>query len=71
MAFDRLIRFVNEDDKVLYGNLDQVYHSRDIIGLEVEVLGGNLKDGFTKTSNRAKVKKVRDANSLLNVSNIH
>ena len=67
MSFDRLIRFVSEDDKVFYGNLDQVLHSRDIIGRKVEVLAGSLNDGFTKTTSRAKVKKVRDSNILLDV----
>ena len=59
MSFDRLIRFVTENDKTVYGNLDTAMAADQIVGLEVQVVCGSLENGFQKTEESAKVKKVR------------
>lgn len=58
MSFDRLIRFVNEDGKKVYGNLESPLPADQIVGLEVQLVTGSLEDGFQKTDRRATVKRV-------------
>ena len=57
MSFDRFIRFVDENNVILYGNLLEALPSEKILGLEVEILSGNPKEGFSKTSQKATVVK--------------
>jgi len=54
MAFERLIRFENEKGHVVYGNLEKEIPTKEIEGSVVEVIDGNIENGFSKTS----VKKV-------------
>ena len=58
MPFDRLIRFVDEQDQVHYGNLTESLASPSIIGLDVELLSGSIETDFQPTGRRVKVKKV-------------
>ncbi|CAI6038898.1 unnamed protein product [Clonostachys chloroleuca] len=58
MSFDRLIRFVDEEGRKSFGDLDKPLSAKDIIGSEVQVLVGTFKYGFTKTSEKRKVKKL-------------
>ena len=58
MSFDRFIRFIDENDSVLYGNLEEPLSSHAIIGSEVKVLSGTPEDGFLKTEKKATVAKV-------------
>lgn len=58
MSFDRLIRFVDENGKQRYGNLEHPHGAKEIEGSEVQLLGGDLQGGFHKSSERATVKKV-------------
>ena len=58
MSFERLIRFVDENDNTIYGNLKEALPSQKILGLDVQVLSGSLEDGFLETNKTAKVKKV-------------
>jgi hypothetical protein len=57
-SFDRLIRFQTSDGKEVYGNLAQEVLTREIEGSEVEVLEGDLKSGFRKSGDKAKVQKL-------------
>lgn len=59
MSFDRLIRFLDDEGRTTYGNVEKPSAAKDIIGQEVLVLEGNFQDGFTKTTERRKVSKVR------------
>ena len=54
---------MGEDDTIVYGNLEQALPSQKIVGLEVQILSGNIEDGFRKTENRTTVKKVRTSSS--------
>ncbi|KAG7040304.1 hypothetical protein JMJ77_0009915 [Colletotrichum scovillei] len=69
MSFERLIRFVDDEGRTSYGNLDKVLTAKEIIGIQVNVVIGSLQDGFTKTNERRTVKKllnpVPDAPSVL------
>jgi len=58
MAFERLIRFENEKGHVVYGNLEKEIPTKEIEGSVVEVIDGNIENGFSKTSQKATVKKV-------------
>ncbi len=58
MAFERLIRFVDETDKVQYGNLAEELPTKQIAGSVVEVVEGSVESGFSKTGKTAKVKSV-------------
>jgi transcription initiation factor TFIIH subunit 2 len=57
-AFERLIRFENQEGKTIYGNLEKETSTRDIEGSSVEVLEGDVKGGFRKTGGKATVGKV-------------
>jgi hypothetical protein len=57
-SFDRLIRFQTADGKTIYGNLAQEVPTREIEGRDVEVLEGDLKSGFKKSGDKAKVQKL-------------
>lgn len=59
MSFDRLIRFVDGEGRTAFGNLDKPFAAKEIIGTEVQVLVGTFQYGFTKTSEKRTVKKVR------------
>lgn len=59
MAFERLIRFVDQDDQKIYGYLETSLPADQIVGLEVQVISGSLEAGFVRTDQRATVKKVR------------
>lgn len=58
MAFERLIRFEDEEGKVVYGNLEKETPTKEIEGSVVEVIDGSIEKGFSKTSPKATVKKV-------------
>ncbi|RSL56895.1 hypothetical protein BHE90_014371 [Fusarium euwallaceae] len=58
MTFDRLIRFVDEEGRKTFGNLDKPLAAGEIVGTEVQVLVGTFQYGFTKTSEKRKVKKL-------------
>ncbi|KAH7393043.1 hypothetical protein BKA66DRAFT_487078 [Pyrenochaeta sp. MPI-SDFR-AT-0127] len=57
-AFERLIRFQADDGKIVYGNLEKETPTRDIQGSQVEVLEGDVKNGFKKTGGKATVSKL-------------
>lgn len=57
-AFERLIRFQTEDGNVRYGNLEEEVPTREIEGMEVEVLDGDVERGFKKSGGKATVKKL-------------
>lgn len=57
-AFERLIRFQNDEGKIVYGNLEKETPTREIEGKEVEVLEGDVQTGFKKTGGKAKVGKL-------------
>lgn len=59
MSFDRLIRFVDDEGKTSFGNLEKASAANDIVGTKVQVLQGNLENGFTKTDEKRVVQKVR------------
>lgn len=59
MAFERLIRFVNDAGEIVYGNLEKETPTKEIEGSVVEVIDGSIEKGFSKTSQKATVKKVR------------
>jgi transcription initiation factor TFIIH subunit 2 len=58
MAFERLIRFIDDKDEVVYGNLEKETPTKEIEGSVVEVIDGSIEKGFSKTSQKATVKKV-------------
>jgi transcription initiation factor TFIIH subunit 2 len=58
MAFERLIRFENEEGKTVYGDLCAGIPTEKIQGSTVAVVDGDIDAGFTNTSRRAIVKKV-------------
>jgi transcription initiation factor TFIIH subunit 2 len=58
MAFERLIRFENEKGDVVYGNLEKETPTKEIEGSIVEVIDGSIEKGFSKTTQKATVKKV-------------
>jgi hypothetical protein len=57
MTFKRLIRFENENGEVVYGNLEKETPTKEIEGSVVEVIDGSIEKGFSKTSQKATVKK--------------
>ncbi|OAL01944.1 hypothetical protein IQ06DRAFT_218743 [Phaeosphaeriaceae sp. SRC1lsM3a] len=57
-SFERLIRFESADGNVKYGNLEKEVPTREIEGSEVEVLHGDIKSGFKKSGEKAKVGKL-------------
>ncbi|KAF1944881.1 hypothetical protein EJ02DRAFT_501093 [Clathrospora elynae] len=57
-AFERLIRFENDEGKIVYGNLEKETPTREIEGSEVELLEGGVGKGFRKTVGRARVVKL-------------
>lgn len=58
MSFNRLIRFVDDQGRTSYGDLDEAFSAKEIIGKEVQPLVGTLQYGFTKTNEKRVVKKV-------------
>jgi transcription initiation factor TFIIH subunit 2 len=58
MAFERLIRFVDEKGEVVYGNLEEETPTKEIEGSVVKVIDGSIEKGFSKTNQKATVKKV-------------
>ncbi|KAF3798748.1 Fumarylacetoacetate hydrolase domain-containing protein 2 [Colletotrichum gloeosporioides] len=67
MSFDRLIRFVDEEGRTSYGDLDKPLAAKEIIGTQVTVVVGTLQHGFTKTNEKRTVKEVRSALSPIEV----
>ncbi|KAF4424112.1 Fumarylacetoacetate hydrolase domain-containing protein 2-like protein [Colletotrichum fructicola] len=67
MSFDRLIRFVDGEGRTSYGDLAKPLAAKEIIGIQVNVVVGNLQYGFTRTNEKRTVAKVRipDAPSVL------
>ncbi|KXH37428.1 hypothetical protein CSIM01_06196 [Colletotrichum simmondsii] len=57
MSFERLIRFVDDEGRTSYGDLDKVLAAKEIVGIQVNVVVGSLQNGFTKTNERRTVKK--------------
>ncbi|KAF2710997.1 hypothetical protein K504DRAFT_481012 [Pleomassaria siparia CBS 279.74] len=58
MSFERLIRFEADDGKTYYGNLNRETPTLEIEGSKVEVLSGDVKEGFRKTGGEAIVSKL-------------
>lgn len=58
MGFDRLIRFVDTDGAICYGNLDKETPLDAIEGTDVTVLAGSIDEGFNTTSEFKKVARV-------------
>lgn len=56
--FERLIRFESIDGATVYGDVTDASALKNLVGATVNVLDGNLQDGFTKTARTATVKKV-------------
>ena len=54
-AFARLIRFKTADGTIKYGDLGSETPTREIRGKEVELLEGDVKAGFRKSGETAKV----------------
>ncbi|KAE9580741.1 Fumarylacetoacetate hydrolase domain-containing protein 2 [Colletotrichum fructicola] len=69
MSFDRLIRFVDGEGRTSYGDLAKPLAAKEIIGIQVNVVVGNLQYGFTRTNEKRTVAKllnpVPDAPSVL------
>jgi transcription initiation factor TFIIH subunit 2 len=63
MAFERLIRFVSSDGQTQYGNLPKQLPTKEIEGSEVEILKGDIENGFEQTGQKATVKKVSSSPS--------
>lgn len=57
-AFSHLIRFEADDGKTYYGDLAKETPTREIQGKEVDVLEGDVKNGFGKTGSKATVSKL-------------
>ncbi|KAJ9161076.1 Fumarylacetoacetate hydrolase domain-containing protein 2 [Coniochaeta hoffmannii] len=57
MSFQRLVRFVNEQGRTLYGDLKSETPS-DLTGVEVEVLEGDIQSGFKSTGRKDKISKL-------------
>ncbi len=58
MAFERLIRFEDGKGDIVYGNLENETPTKEIEGSVVEIIDGSLEEGFSKTGQKATVKKV-------------
>ena len=59
MPFNRLIRFVDGKGRIAFGDVDKPFAAKDIIGAEVEILVGTFQYGFTRTSEKRRVKQVK------------
>jgi transcription initiation factor TFIIH subunit 2 len=46
MAFERLIRFEDENGEVVYGNLEKETPTKEIEGSIVEVIDGSIEKGL-------------------------
>ncbi|OIW27062.1 hypothetical protein CONLIGDRAFT_621215 [Coniochaeta ligniaria NRRL 30616] len=57
MSFQRLVRFVNGQGKTLYGDL-KTEPTGDLTGSEVEVLEGDIDQGFQSTGRTDKIVKL-------------
>ncbi|KAI8244332.1 Fumarylacetoacetate hydrolase domain-containing protein 2 [Colletotrichum sp. SAR 10_99] len=57
MSFDRLVRFVDEEGRTSYGDLDKPLAAKEIIGTQVTVVVGTLQYGFTSTKEKRTVAK--------------
>lgn len=57
-AFERLIRFQTSEGKTVYGNLEKETPTREIEGSNVEILEGDVKQGFKRTGGKATVSKL-------------
>lgn len=68
-SFDALIRFVDSNGQTQHGNIAPYSPQSQIVGSEVEVLSGNIADGFTKTGKSAIVKSVRNDAFFMRTSN--
>ena len=58
ITFERLIRFKSKDGKTYHGNLPKETASAEIEGSEVEILEGDITNGFKKTGQKAHVGEV-------------
>ena len=59
MAFSRLIRFVDEQGSVRYGDLTEEVGADGIVGTEVDVLVGNPFETLSRKGEKTTVKKVK------------
>lgn len=57
-VFQRLIRFIDDEDKEQYGDVPLEVQISKIRSTSVTVITGDIKSGFSRTSNTAVVKKV-------------
>lgn len=58
VSFERLIRFKSKDGKTYHGNLPEETSSAKIEGSEVEILEGDISNGFKKTGQKVHVSEV-------------
>lgn len=58
MAFDRLVRFEDDEGKIHYGNVPYEFPSEGIDGAKIQILKGDISSGFSKGDGTATVKKV-------------
>ena len=58
-AFERLIRFQDDEGQERYGNLPVASAADSVVGTSVEVLNGDIRKGFTKSGTKSVVRKVR------------
>lgn len=58
-TFERLVRFESDDGTTLYGDVTDASAVSNLAGATVNVLDGNLENGFSKTTRTATIKKVR------------
>ncbi|TVY87467.1 Uncharacterized protein LAWI1_G006943, partial [Lachnellula willkommii] len=58
MAFDRLVRFEDDEGKIHYGNVPYEFPSEGIDGAKIQILKGDISSGFSKGDGTATVKKL-------------
>ena len=64
MAFDRLLRFIDEDGVERYGNIETDKPVAELPGTSVQVVEGSLESGFKLLSTTSTVSKVEENNGL-------
>ncbi len=57
-TFERLVRFQSDDGHTLYGDVTDASAVASLVGATVNVLDGNLENGFVQTTRTAVVRKV-------------
>ena len=57
-TFDYLVRFVDEDGNVQYGNAPEEKAAESLVGTRISILAGNPFAGFKVTNEERKLSKV-------------